>query len=168
MNISQYLIRNRLQPRNKLGSRRGAVAVEFAVIAPILLALVMGMVELTRVFEVQNLLAIAAREGARFASMDRDGMLQEGQSTNDKLANDVKNLLESNGVPRDHVKVAIKDHANPDADFDMDDPANDLKLFDVLVSVDYSAVGHMPVSAQSDYTLTGRITFRNGKGTTTE
>src|SRR4030067_683679 len=60
-------------------SRRGAVAVEFAIVAPLLLSILFGMVELTRMFEVQNLLDTAAREGDRLAGMDREGLLQEGQ-----------------------------------------------------------------------------------------
>ena len=60
--------------------RRGVVAVEFAIVAPILVAIVFGMIELGRAFEMQNLLDVAAREGARFASMDRDGMLAPGET----------------------------------------------------------------------------------------
>jgi len=148
--------------------RRGAVAVEFAFVAPILLALVLGMTELTRMFEVQNLLDSSAREGARLASIDRDGMLQDGQSTNDKLVNDVKNMLASNGVPRDAVNVEVRNHGNPEADFDLDDPANFLELFDVLVSVDYSEIGYSLALGQSSFALTGKITFRNGKATTAQ
>ena len=80
--------------------RRGVVAVEFAIVAPILVAIVFGMIELGRAFEMQNLLDVAAREGARFASMDRDGMLDPGESANDKLVDDVKNFLASNGIPQ--------------------------------------------------------------------
>jgi Flp pilus assembly protein TadG len=148
-------------------SRRGVVAVEFAIVAPVLLAIVFGMVELSRMFEVQNLLDTAAREGARFAAMDRDGLLQDGQSSNDKLASDVKNYLASSGIPRDSVTVAVKDHEDPGADFNLDDSANDLKLFDVHVSVELSAVSHTSLGSGNG-TLTGSITFRNGFATISE
>lgn len=156
-----------LPPRKPRGreQRRGAVAVELAIVAPVLLAILLGMVELSRLFEVQNLLDEAAREGARFAAMDRDGMLQEGQSTNDKLASDVKNFLASNGIPSGDVSVAVKDHENPGADFNLDDPANNLKLFDVKVSVDFSAVSYASITPQQNYALTGSVTFRNGVAT---
>jgi hypothetical protein len=147
-------------------SRRGAVAVEFALVAPILLSILFGMVQLTRMFEAQTLLETAAREGARLGAMDREGLLQEGQSVNDKIISDVKSFLASNGIPRDSVTVAIKDHENPNDDFDLDDPANDLRLFDVHVSVDLSAVSYM--SPPEDYPLTGSITFRNGYATITQ
>ena len=41
-------------PPSKL--RNGAVAVELAIVAPVLMAMTMGMVELTAIFDAQNLL----------------------------------------------------------------------------------------------------------------
>jgi len=145
--------------------RRGAVAVEFAFIAPMLLAIVLGMIELTRVYDAQYLLQSAAREGARFASMDRDGMLAEGQGTNAKLASDVTNFLASSGISAENIQVNILDHEDPEQTFDLDDPNNDLKLFEVEITVPYSSVSYTPVSAANDYGLTASITFRNGRST---
>jgi Flp pilus assembly protein TadG len=141
------------------------VAVEFAIVAPVLLAVVLGMMELTKMLEAQNVLEIAAREGARFATMDHEGMLQPGQSANDKLINDVKNYLASNGIPRDEITVEVVDHEDPEADFDLTDPNNDLKLFDVNVKVDYSAVRYSGINLRANYELNGAVTFRNGIAT---
>jgi hypothetical protein len=154
--------------RTTANARSGAVAVEFAIVAPLLVAIMFGLIEMGRAFEMTNQLEVAAREGARFAAMDRDGMLQEGQSTNDKLVSDVKNILASNGIPRDDVTVEVKDYENPEADFDLDDPANDLKLFEVRTSVDYSSVSLSAVSGGSDYQLTASVVFRNGRATLSE
>lgn len=145
--------------------RRGAVAVEFAVVAPILVSVVFGMIELGRAFEMQNLLQTAAREGARFASMDRDGLLGPNESANDKLADDVKNFLASNGIPKEDIDVAVKDHENPDQDFDIDDPANELRLFEVQVSVNWSSMSLTPVNGADDHPLIGKVVFRNGQAT---
>jgi hypothetical protein len=139
--------------------------VEFAIVAPILLAIVFGMIELGRAFEMQNLLEVAAREGARFASMDRDGMLEPDESANDKLIEDVKNMLASNGVPRDDIEVTVRDHEDPEQEFDLDDPENDLKLFEVSISVDWSSVSLTPVSTSNDHALTAKVVFRNGRAT---
>lgn len=144
-------------------ARLGAVAVEFAVVAPVLLAIVVGLIELSRVYNAQNLLQTAAREGARFASMDRAGMLSDGETANAKLENDVKNYLASTGMDRDSIDVQILDHDNPDQTFNLDDPANDLKLFDVTIEAPYSSVSYTPVPENNDYTLTASITFRNGR-----
>ena len=156
---------SRTNKKRMYDTRQGVVAVEFAVIAPVLVAIMFGMMTLNRAFESQNLLEVAAREGARFAAMDRTGMLGEDQSSTDKLKDDIKNFLASNGVPRDNVSVEVKDYEDPTQDFDIDDPDNDLKLFTVDVSVDYSAVSYTPVDSGSDYSLTGSVVFRNGRAT---
>src|SRR3972149_1384803 len=108
---------------------------------------------------------VARRGGARCASMDRDGMLEPDENANDKLIQDVKNYLATNGISQDDITVEIKDFENPEQDFDIDDPGNDLKLFEVRVSVDWSSVSLTPVSAASDYPLVARVVFRNGRAT---
>ena len=50
--------------------RRGAAVVEFAVIAPVFILLVFGMIEYGRMVMVQQILTNAAREGARKAVLD--------------------------------------------------------------------------------------------------
>ncbi len=50
--------------RDRRGER-GAAAVEFALVLPVLLLLVLGMIEFSRVYNVQISLSNAAREGAR-------------------------------------------------------------------------------------------------------
>ena len=148
--------------------RRGAVAVEFAIVAPILVAVLFGLIELGRAFEMQNLLEVAAREGARFASMDRDGMLAPGESANDKMTDDLKTFLASNGIDKDSITVEIKDFENPDQDFDLDDPTNDLKLFEVRISVDWSDASLTPIAAGDDRAMTASVVFRNGRATISE
>ena len=51
---------------------RGAVAVEMAMILPLLLLIVMGTIEFGRVLNVQVSLTQAAREGARHAAIHHD------------------------------------------------------------------------------------------------
>lgn len=146
-------------------NRRGAVAVEFAIVAPILLAIVFGMIEMGRAFEMRNLLEVAAREGARFASMDREGMLEPDESANDKLISDVKTMLASNGIPKDDITVQVKDFENPEENFDLDNPDNDLKLFEVRITVDWSKMSLTPVATGNDYPIVGSVIFRNGRAT---
>jgi len=146
--------------------RRGAVAVEFAVVAPMLMLTILGLVELSRVFDIQNTLENAAREGARFASMDRSGMLEEGASANDKLIQDVENFLISSGIPPSNdVKVTVSPYGSPNQPFNLDDPANDLELFQVQIEVPFSDVSLTPVSEANDYTLSATVVFRNGRAT---
>lgn len=59
-NLSQMCRRN----------RRGAAVVEFAVVAPVFIMLVFGMIEYGRMVMVQQLLTNASREGARVGVLD--------------------------------------------------------------------------------------------------
>jgi Flp pilus assembly protein TadG len=49
--------------------RRGAAAVEFAIVAPVFFMLVVGMIEIGRAIMVQQVLINASRVGARQAAM---------------------------------------------------------------------------------------------------
>jgi Flp pilus assembly protein TadG len=51
-------------------NRRGAAAVEFAIVAPVFFLLVFGMVEYGRMIMVQQVITNAAREGARVGVLD--------------------------------------------------------------------------------------------------
>ena len=51
---------------------RGAVAVEFALVAPILLALVAGIVEFSHAYNLQISVTQAAREAAREMAITND------------------------------------------------------------------------------------------------
>ena len=50
---------------NRLRSDRGAAALEFALVIPLLLVLVLGIAEFGRAYNVQTTLSAAAREGVR-------------------------------------------------------------------------------------------------------
>lgn len=50
---------------SRLKSERGAVAVEFALVVPVLFLLIFGVVEFGNIYNVQLQLTAAAREGAR-------------------------------------------------------------------------------------------------------
>jgi Flp pilus assembly protein TadG len=51
-------------------NRRGAAAVEFAVVAPLFFLLVFGMIEFGRMVMVQQVITNGSREGARIAVLD--------------------------------------------------------------------------------------------------
>lgn len=53
-------------------SERGAVAVEFAIVLPVLLLLVMGIAEFGRAYNTQMTLTHAAREGARVLAITQN------------------------------------------------------------------------------------------------
>ncbi|MDQ6752148.1 MAG: pilus assembly protein [Actinomycetota bacterium] len=56
----------------RFGSERGAAAVEFALIVPILLLLLIGIIEFGRVYNAQIELTGAAREGVRVMAIQNN------------------------------------------------------------------------------------------------
>jgi Flp pilus assembly protein TadG len=144
------------------------VAVEFAVVAPVLLAVVVALTQVSRAYTIQNTLESAAREGARFASLDRTGMLQDGLSANAKLAADVKGNLAAAGLDPDKITVSVVAADDPGQTFNLDDPENDLALFQVRVEIPYSEISYSPVSDTNDYNLSAALTFRNGRAPLSE
>lgn len=53
-------------------SERGAVAVEFALLAPLLVLILLGVMEFGRAYNVQTSLTNAAREGARSMAINKN------------------------------------------------------------------------------------------------
>lgn len=70
--------RDARRPRGRAG-RRGASAVEMALVAPVLITLLLGLIEAARLGMVAQLLTTAAREGCRVAVLD--GMTQSDVQT---------------------------------------------------------------------------------------
>lgn len=110
---------------------RGIAAVELALIMPVLVLLLVGIWEVGRMVEVQQLLTNAAREGGRQAST--------GVKSSSQVKDDVVRYLTINGISG----VAAKDvtvtnltsssRAEPTA-------ANQLDQFRVTVSIPFSSV----------------------------
>jgi hypothetical protein len=71
-------------------NRRGAAAVEFAVVAPVFFLLVFGMIEFGRMVMVQQVITNASREGARVGVLDG--------STESEVRQLVVNYLTNAGV----------------------------------------------------------------------
>lgn len=63
-------------------SERGAVAVELALLLPVLLAMVLGIVEFGRAFNAQITLTHAAREGVRVMAISDDATAAKDAAMN--------------------------------------------------------------------------------------
>src|SRR5581483_1866754 len=111
-------------PKKRL-ARRGVAAVELAVLLPLLLLLLLGVWEVGRMVEVQQLLANGAREAGRQAS------------TGVKTVQDVKDVLTRylnvNGIPTTNSTITVTNLT----DGARSDPstANQLDQFRITVSV---------------------------------
>ena len=58
---------NRIRKKGARVGERGQALVEFAIIIPILLAVLLGIVEFARAWQIQQVVTNAAREAARFS-----------------------------------------------------------------------------------------------------
>lgn len=65
---------------------RGAAAVEFALVLPLLIVLVMGIIDFGRVYSAQQTLTNAAREGARAMALGQSDAAARTAARNASLA----------------------------------------------------------------------------------
>ena len=100
--------------------------MEFAVVAPVFLLLVFGMIEYGRMVMVQQVLTNASREGARVAVLDG--------STSQQVQDTVNQYLNSGSISGAVITV---DPANP-ADAGFGDPVT------VSVDIGFSQVSWLP------------------------
>ena len=86
-----------MKPTTKRSDRRGAVAVEAAIITPVLLIMMMGMWEVGRIIHVKQVMVNSAREGARLAA---GGYTTNSVPvTNTMVTQAVKDYLQGAGMP---------------------------------------------------------------------
>jgi Flp pilus assembly protein TadG len=121
--------------------RSGVAAVEFALLLPIIMLILMGLWELGRLVEVQQLVDNAAREGARQASTGV--FLDPTTATTRKIyatdvTNTVTNYLTRNGITTTGISVTFTDLTNPS----VTDPyeANQLDQLQVTVTLPFDNV----------------------------
>jgi Flp pilus assembly protein TadG len=115
----------------KRGSlRRGVAAVELGFVLPLFVLLMLGVWEVGRMVEVQQILSNAAREGGRVAST--------GTKTTTDIKNSVVTYLVANGitaVTTDNVTVVNKTNAARDPT-----QAEQLDEFRVTVTIPFNSV----------------------------
>ena len=85
--------------RRRRTRRRGAAAVEFAVVAPILFLLTLATIEFGRAMLVQQLMTNASRAGAREASLPN--------STEDEVIAATREYAETAGIDPLDVTVVV-------------------------------------------------------------
>ena len=80
----------------KRKERRGAVAVEFALVLPMLMLLVFGIIDFGRAYYTLNQIISSVREGARFAAVLEDPIAQQS---------DVRKVVKDFTVPMGGAKI---------------------------------------------------------------
>jgi Flp pilus assembly protein TadG len=120
--------------------RRGAAAVEFAIVAPIFFMLFCGMIEFGRAIMVEQIITNAAREGARVAVLD-------GASTT-SVTTQVTNYLTSANLGNAGATVSVSVAAPGSTTFTVADPSTAVYggSIQVTVSVNYGSISWIPSS----------------------
>jgi Flp pilus assembly protein TadG len=122
--------------------RRGVAAVEFALLAPLLIYLLLGLWEVGRMIEINQILSNAAREGARQAST--------GLNTNAQVQTVVTNYLQAAGLPTANANVTVSDQTSG-ADVSQ---AAQLDQIQVTVSIPFTDVRWIALSLIATPTTT--------------
>jgi len=154
---------------NRIGSqrRRGAAMVEFAIIMPVFLTLILGILELGKALQTSNIMTAAVREGGRLSAMDWEGLVPDDSDPNEKVEDDIRNFLAASGIPPEAVDISITSAEGADEgdDFDLNDPDNKLRLFRITVTVPFSAISTFPSHFMAGETVTASLVFRSGRTT---
>jgi Flp pilus assembly protein TadG len=87
---------------------RGAAAVEFALVAPLLVLLICGIIDFGRAYSTLNQLAAAAREGARIAAVLPDPEGTQRTIVRDAVVMFAKGQLAGPDIARGSVDVDLK------------------------------------------------------------
>lgn len=125
--------------------RKGAAMVEMAIVLPVFITLVLGLIEASRLGQVTQILTTAAREGCRVAVIDGN--------TNTDVTNRVNQLLSASNIsgvtlvqnPTDCTTVHSSDNPN---------------TIQVTLSVPYSSVTWLGTPRFfSSVTVTGTATM---------
>jgi Flp pilus assembly protein TadG len=107
--------------RNRLRDERGASAVEFAMIVPLLVAIVVGIAEFGHAFQVQGTLSAAAREGVRVMALQNDPVaakaaVRDAATTLDPSISDAQITISPASCP---VNAAGSTHVELTIDYPM-------------------------------------------------
>lgn len=112
---------------SKKQSRRGAAVVEFALIAPVFLILILGSIEFSRAVIVQQEITNASREGARVGSYD-------STTAASTVTSAVSTFLSNVGINGATVTVSPNPPSN----------ATDGQPVTVTVSIPFNSVSWLP------------------------
>jgi Flp pilus assembly protein TadG len=137
-------------------NRRGAALVEMALVLPVFLAVVMGIIEFGRGMWVGNMVTNAAREGARIAVLDGSTNAQVQQAISEFLTSAI-------GVAAKEVQINIAITPAPGNPTPVTECGNcqSRDLISVTVTMPFNSVALVPGSYLESTKLTGRSAMRH-------
>lgn len=147
------------------GEPRGVAAVEFAVMAPLFLMLILGILEFGSGLNAGVTMNAAIREGGRLASMDFTEVVSGDMTANQKVENDIRNFLTAAGIPGDQVTISIThaDGLKEGQVFNLEDENNYLELFRITAEVPYEEISTFPLEYLGGEMIRASLVFRKGR-----
>lgn len=142
--------------------RRGAAIVEFAIVVPILVALLIGIVDVCQVYDASERTIDALRQAARLAGMNRDDILLPGETINERIETDLRNLVTVAGLNGDEAIVQILDYETG-SPIDLGQPESSLALFELRITIPLD-IGFLSTFLAAKDSITESIVFRNVRG----
>ena len=128
--------RNRVSRRKRVRKARGAAVVEFAVVLPLLLTILFGIIEYGWVFMVRQTLQTAAREGARVA------VLQTSVDPYTNVVERIKSVMGPTGLTSYDVTMTHATVGSPVEVITLSIPYNDVSLLGGFFGKhDYNLIG---------------------------
>jgi Flp pilus assembly protein TadG len=113
------------------GERRGVAAVEFAVIAPLFLLLLGGIIEFGQAFRIQHMLSTAARRGARAS-------IVEGATNSQVREKVIADCVRTLGVSDADVTVTSMINGSSDGDLSQ---AREGTAISITVDIPFTKAG---------------------------
>ncbi len=155
-------------PTQKPKKRLGAAAVEMAMVLPLFMTLTFVSIESGHALNVAQKLEAVVRDGGRLASKDIEpALLVGGITANQKVTNDIKNMLKAEGYPATNIVVTIlhADGATMGQNFDLALSTNQYKMFRITVTIPYSDVKMFPMGLSSSTILKADLVASRGRST---
>lgn len=137
-------------------SRRGAALVETALVLPIFLMLIFGIIEFGRALMVSNMVTNAAREGARIAILDGSSNTEVTAAVREFLTSSLG--VDTNSVDVDIEIVAAEGNPNPGTEVGNCESRD---LITVSVTIPFSEVSLLPGDFIQATNLVGRAAMRH-------
>ncbi len=145
-------MRSRSQKYCTPTGRRGIAAVEFAVVAPMFVLLLAGIMEFGQAFRIEHMLSSASRRGARTAVIN-------GSTTTQVVQKVKSQCVETLGVKDTDVSVEVTVNGNTTTDLSKAKGGDEI---DLTVSILYSKAGvGFFASMFASSTLSSTCTFEH-------
>lgn len=149
-------------------SRRGSATVEFAVVMPVFVTLMLGTIQTGISIDASHKLYATLRQAGRLAAMDFRDRVPDGTTGNDKVIQDIRNQLKAEGISGDEATITITyaDGSNAGSEFDLCDANNVLELFRIKIELPNSAVSSNNFLPNPQQKMSASIVFRKGRMST--